>query len=210
MVEQGSIEWHQSRLGRVTASRVGDVMAKTKTGPSASRKNYMMQLLCERLTGKREEGFTSAAMQRGTELEAIARSAYEVDQGVMVQEVGFIPCPGIPMAGASPDGLVGVDGLVEIKVPNTATHVDFIRTGKIDSGYEWQMLLQMVCTGRKWCDFVSFDDRLPEALQYRCKRFDFDAARAAEMLTEIKTFLAELDALEAEMRALMAPTQQAA
>lgn len=209
-MQQREDAWYAARLGKVTASKISDLMAKTKSGPSASRKNYMMQLLCERLTGKREEGFTSAAMQRGTELEAIARSAYEVDQGVMVQEVGFIPCPGIPMAGASPDGLVVDDGLVEIKCPNTAQHVDFIRTGKIDSGYEWQMLMQMVCTGRKWCDFVSFDDRLPEALQYRCKRFPFDAARAAEMLTEIKSFIAELDALESEMRGLMAPIQKAA
>jgi putative phage-type endonuclease len=209
-MQQREDDWYVARLGKVTASKISDLITKTKSGPSASRKNYMMQLLCERLTSKREEGFTSAAMQRGTDLEAIARSAYEVDQGVMVQEVGFIPCPGIPMAGASPDGLVGDDGLVEIKCPNTAQHVDFIRTGKIDSGYEWQMTMQMVCTGRKWCDFVSFDDRLPEPLQYRCKRFHFDAARAAEMLAEIKSFIAELDALEAEMRGLMAPIQQVA
>ena len=209
-MQQRSVEWFTQKLGKVGASSISDIMARTKSGPAATRKNYMMKLLCERLTGKREEGFNSAAMQRGTELEPIARSAYEVDRGVMVQEVGFIPCPGIPMAGASPDGLVGDDGLVEIKCPNTAQHVEFIRTGKIDSGYEWQMLMQMVCTGRKWCDFVSFDDRLPEPLQYRCKRFDFDAARAAEMLAEIKSFIAELDALEAEMRGLMAPIQKVA
>lgn len=202
-MQQRTDEWMNCRLGKVTASRTGDLMAKTKSGPSASRKNYLMQLLCERLTGKREEGFTSAAMQRGTDLEPIARSAYEIDKGVMVMETGFVPCPLFPdKAGASPDGLVGDDGLIEIKCPNTAQHVEFLRTGKIDSGYEWQMLFQMICTKRAWCDFVSFDDRLSEELQYKCVRFHYDAERAAELIAEVSKFLAELDALEAEMREL--------
>lgn len=203
MIEQRTEAWMAERMGKVTASRISDVMAKTKSGPAASRKNYMMQLLCERLTGTREEGFTSAAMQRGTDLEPIARSAYEVDKGVMVKECGFVPCPMIAMAGASPDGLVGADGLVEIKCPNTAQHVEFLRTGKIDSGYQLQMLFQMMCTGRGWCDFVSFDDRMPEELQYRCVRLEYDEARAEEIRAEVTAFLRELDALEAEMRALM-------
>jgi hypothetical protein len=138
-------------------------------------------------------------MQRGTDMEPIARSAYEVDKGVMVQECGFVPCPLIEMAGASPDGLVGSDGLVEIKVPNTATHVDFLRTGNIDSGYQLQMMFQMMCTGRKWCDFVSYDDRLPEPLQYKCVRLMFDEEVAASIHKEVTAFLAELDALQAEM-----------
>lgn len=203
-MDQRTDAWFSARLGRVTASRISDLMAKTKSGPSASRKNYMMQLLCERLTGRKEEGFTSAAMQRGTDMEPIARSAYEVDKGVMVQECGFVPCPMIEMAGASPDGLVNDDGLVEIKVPNTATHVDFLRTGQIDSGYQLQMMFQMMCTGRKWCDFVSFDDRLPEPLQYKCVRLMFDEEVAANIHKEVAVFLAELDALEAEMLAQMA------
>jgi putative phage-type endonuclease len=202
-MDQRTNAWFSARLGRVTASRISDVMAKTKSGPSASRKNYMMQLLCERLTGRKEEGFTSAAMQRGTDMEPIARSAYEVDKGVMVQECGFVPCPMIEMAGASPDGLVGDDGLVEFKVPNTATHVDFLRTGNIDSGYQLQMMFQMMCTGRKWCDFVSYDDRMPEALQYKCIRLEFDETVAVSIHKEVTAFLAELDALEAEMLAQM-------
>lgn len=202
-MQQRSDSWYAERMGKVTASRIADVMAKTKSGPAASRKNYQMQLLCERLTGTREEGFTSAAMQRGTDLEPIARSAYEVDKGIMVKECGFVPCPTIAMAGASPDGLVGADGLVEIKAPNTAQHVEFLRTGKIDSGYQLQMLFQMMCTGRDWCDFVSFDDRLPEELQYRCVRLEYDETRAEEIHAEVTLFLRELDALEAEMRALM-------
>jgi putative phage-type endonuclease len=198
-MDQRTDSWFSARLGKVTASRISDVMAKTKSGPSASRKNYLMQLLCERLTGRKEEGFTSAAMQRGTDMEPIARSAYEVDKGVMVQECGFVPCPMIEMAGASPDGLAGNDGLVEFKVPNTATHVDFLRTGQIDSGYQLQMMFQMMCTGRKWCDFVSYDDRLPEPLQYKCVRLMFDEEVAASIHKEVTAFLAELDALQAEM-----------
>jgi putative phage-type endonuclease len=198
-MQQRSDAWFSARLGKVTASRIGDLMAKTKSGVSASRKNYMMQLLCERLTWRKEEGFTSAAMQRGTDLEPIARSAYEVDKGVMVIETGFVPCPGIEMAGASPDGLVGEDGLVEIKCMNTAQHVEFLRTGKIDSGYELQMLFQMICTGRAWCDFVSFDDRLPVDLQYKCVRITYNHIRANEVLTEVKAFIAELNALELEL-----------
>jgi putative phage-type endonuclease len=201
-MQQQSESWFNARLGRVTASRISDVMAKTKTGPSASRKNYMMQLLCERLTGRKEEGFTSAAMTRGTELEPDARSAYEVDQDLLVQECGFVPCPSIDMAGASPDGLVGDDGLLEIKCPNTAQHVEFLRTSKIDSGYEMQMTFQMICTGRAWCDFVSFDDRLSEELQYKCMRFHYSHAEASKIMAEVRTFLDELAQLETELKTM--------
>jgi putative phage-type endonuclease len=199
MNDQRSPEWFAARMGKVTASRVSDVMAATKTGPAASRKNYMMELLCQRLTGKAEEGFTSAAMQRGTDLEPIARSAYEVDAGVMVVETGLILHPSGIAFGASPDGLVNGDGLVEIKCPNTATHVEFLRTGKPDSKYLWQMAAQMECAGRAWCDFVSFDDRLPEPLQYRCVRIERDDKKIGEMMAGITAFLDELDELEAEM-----------
>lgn len=200
---QGSEEWHAARLGRVTASRVADVMAKTKTGYSASRTNYMMELLCQRLTGKREEGFTSAAMQRGTELESSARSVYEAENGVIVIECGLVQHSTIAMFAASPDGIIGSDGLLEIKCPNTSTHIDFLRTGKPDGKYQLQMLAQMACTGRDWCDFVSFDDRLPEPLQFYCIRFYRDDCRIKEMLTEIQKFLEELDLLEKEMQSRM-------
>lgn len=203
MFDQKSPEWFAARLGRVTASRVADVMAATKSGPAASRKNYMMELLCQRLTGKSEEGFTSAAMQRGTDLEPIARSAYEVDAGVMVVETGLILHPSGIAFGASPDGLVNGDGLVEIKCPNTATHVEFLRTGKPDGKYLWQMAAQMECAGRDWCDFVSFDDRLPDPLQYRRVRIDRDDKKISEMMAGIRSFLDELDAVEAEMTALI-------
>ena len=190
---QGSEEWLNARIGKVTASKVADIMAKTRSGYSASRKNYMAELLCQRLTGKREEGFTNAAMQRGTEMEPIARSRYEVETGVMVDEVGLIEHPTISDFAASPDGLVGDDGLVEIKCPNTATHIEFLQSGKIPAKYQSQMLAQMICTGRKWCDFVSFDDRLPEHLAYKCIRFELDEDAAGVMVEEVEKFLEELE-----------------
>ena len=204
MVEQQSADWFAQRLGKVTASRVKDLMATTKSGPSASRKNYMMELLCERLTGTRQEGFTSKEMQRGTDLEPVARSAYEIDQGVMTMETGLVLHPHIEGFGASPDALVMDCGLLEIKCPNTANHIAVIQSGKHDPQYEWQMLAQMACTGREWVDFVSFDDRLPERLQYVRRRFMRDHARIAAMEAEITAFLEELAQLEQEMRQRMA------
>lgn len=203
MVEQRSPEWFAARLGKVTASRVADVMAATKSGPAASRTNYMMELLCQRLTGRSEDCFVSAAMQRGTDLEPVARSAYEVEAGVMVEEASLILHPSGIAFGASPDGLVGASGLVEIKCPNTATHIEFLRTGKPAGKYLWQMAAQMECAGRDWCDFVSYDDRLPDALQYRRVRIERDEKKVAEMMAGIGSFLDELNQLEAEMTALI-------
>jgi putative phage-type endonuclease len=204
MIEQGSAEWFASRLGKVTASKVYDVMAKTKSGYGAARKNYMMELLCQRLTGAREEGFTNAAMQRGNDLEPMARGRYEIENDLLVSETGLIDHPAFEGFAASPDGLVGDDGLIEIKCPNTATHIDFMKTGKINPRYQSQMTAQMLCTGREWCDFVSFDDRLPENLEYRVQRYELDKAFAIEMLFEVKKFLDELAALETDMTELAA------
>lgn len=200
---QGSEEWFNARLGRITASRVKDVMAKTKSGYAASRKNYMMELLCQRLTGNREESYTNAAMQRGIDLEPLARSAYEVNSGNMVKEASFILHPHYDQIGASPDGLVGMDGLLEIKCPNTAQHVACLQSGEPDSRYWWQMQCQMACTGRHWCDFVSFDDRMPEELQYFCVRVERDDQAIADIIIECLEFLGELENLEAEMRTKM-------
>lgn len=204
MVEQGSEQWHQYRLGKVTGSRVADVMAKGKGGvDSASRKNYMMELLCQRLTGKREEKFVTDAMARGTMLEPMARSAYEAESGLMVIEASFVFHPTIAAFGASPDGFIGDDGLLEIKCPNTAQHVDFLQSGKPDGKYIWQMMAQMACTGRQWCDFISFDDRMPEKLQYAKVRIQRDADKIAALETEIVKFLKELDDIEAKMKSIM-------
>lgn len=201
---QGSEEWLQARLGKITASRLSDVMARTRTGYGAGRKNYMAELLCERLTGTREESYINAAMQRGTELEPMARGRYEIENDMLVEETGLVDHPTIENFAASPDGLVGEDGLLEIKCPNTATHIDFLRTGKIDQKYKLQMMAQMLCTNRKWVDFVSYDDRLPAPLDYKCVRFEFDTDLAAEILTEIQKFLSELSGLELEMQKLAA------
>ncbi|MGI3145968.1 lambda exonuclease family protein [Pseudomonas aeruginosa] len=203
-MQQQSDSWWASRLGRATASRVKDIMAKGRGGaPSATRQNYMMQLLCERLTGKREEGYTNAAMQRGNDLEPIARAAYEMYEDCEVVEVGLILHPSIDGFGASPDGVIllenGRRGL-EIKCPNTAQHIAVIQSGKHDTQYEWQMLAQMACAELESVDFVSFDDRLPEELQYVCFRYHRDEARIREMEAEVMAFLEELAELEADMR----------
>ena len=198
-VLQGTPEWFEQRRGKVTASRIADLMAKTKSGYSASRQNYLMQLLCERLTGKVEEGYKSAAMQRGNDLEAEARNWYQLETGESVEEVSFIDHPKINFAGASPDGLVGAEGLIEIKCPNTATHIETLRKKEPIDRYYKQMQWQMAVTGRKWCDFVSFDNRLPDNLAYFCKRILRDEAVIQEIEQEVQAFLLELDVTMAEL-----------
>jgi putative phage-type endonuclease len=200
-VKQGSNEWFQARLGKVTASRIGDLMATTKSGPAASRKNYIMELLCQRLTGEREEGFTSSAMQWGTETEPLARAEYEALTGQWVEEVGFIDHPTIKGFGASPDGLCG-DGCIEIKCPNTATHISTLFEEKVQQKYVYQMMGVMMCADKKWCDFVSYDPRLPDKAKIKVIRFLRDEEMEAEMTKAITTFLAELDKLESKVRAL--------
>lgn len=202
MIEQRSEEWFASRLGKVTASRVADVMTKTKTGYGASRKNYMAELLCQRLTGKSEDHYTNAAMQRGTDLEPVARFAYEMKTGLLVDEVGLIDHPSIEMFAASPDGLIQSTGMIEIKCPNTATHIEFLQSGVPDSRYQWQMLCQMACAEREWCDFVSYDDRLPENLSMKIVRFNRDDKRILEMETEVKLFLKELNELQTRLEGM--------
>jgi len=192
-MEQRTDEWYLARLGKVTASRISDVMAKTKAGYGASRANYMAELIVERLTGKPGDSYQNAAMMWGTNTEPLARAAYEAHRGVLVEEVGFVPHPTISMAGASPDGLVGDDGLVEIKCPNTATHIETLMTGNVPLKYILQMHWQMICTGREWCDFVSFDPRMPENMQLFVARYMFSNDTASDMTKEVTAFLAELD-----------------
>ena len=192
-MQQRTDEWFAARLGKVTASRIADIMAKTKTGYAASRKNYLFELLCERLSGQREEKFISASMQRGIDLEPKARAVYEIETGEWVEEVGFIPHPTIAMSGASPDGLIRDDGLIEIKCPNTAAHIEFLQTQKPKQEYIYQMQWQMACTGRKWCDFVSYDDRLPENLAYRSVHIPRDDGFIQSLEQEVEKFLAELE-----------------
>jgi putative phage-type endonuclease len=190
---QGSSEWFYQRLGKVTASRVADLVGKTKTGYSATRDNYMAQLVVERLTQTKAESYTNAAMQWGTDQEPFARAAYEAAQGVMVEEVGFVPHPTIEWAGASPDGLVGDDGLVEIKCPNTATMIETLLSQKVPGKYFIQMQFQLACTGRKWCDYVAFDPRMPAKAQMFVRRVDRDDEYIAHLEEEIAKFLVEVE-----------------
>lgn len=199
MMQQGTPEWHAARLGKVTASRVADVIATAKTGYAASRANYMAELALEILTGQRQEGFTNAAMQWGTATEPMARAAYESARNVFVVEVGLIDHPSIDMAGASPDGLVGDVGLLEIKCPNSATHIQTLRSKAPDGKYITQMQWQMACTERHWCDFVSFDPRMPDGLQLYIQRIDRDSKVIEQLEAEVKKFRKELDALIAEL-----------
>jgi putative phage-type endonuclease len=192
MIEQGSPEWFAQRLGKVTASRVADVIAKTKTGYSTSRTNYMTELALERITGQRQEGFSNAAMQWGTETEPLARAAYEAETGEIVDEVAMIDHPTIEMTGASPDGLVGSFGLIEIKCPNSATHMETLLSGKPAAKYITQMMWQMACTGRKWCDFASFDPRFPQHLQLFVTRIERDDVMVKSLENDVKQFLDEL------------------
>ena len=192
MIEQGTDAWKAQRVGKVTASRVSDVIAKTKTGYSTSRTNYAAQLVCERLTGAAAENYTNAAMAWGTEKEPEARAAYEFMRNVDVAPAGFVDHPSIEESGASPDGYVGEDGLIEIKAPLTATHIDTLLSGKIPDKYVVQMLWQMACTGRQWCDYVSFDPRLPAHLQLFVKRLHRNDPRIEELEGEVKGFLVEV------------------
>lgn len=200
---QGSAEWKALRCGKVTASRVADVIAKTSKGWGASRFNYAAELIAERLTGVAAEGFTNAAMQWGTDQEPQARMAYEFMHGVAVEQIAFVVHPTIADSGASPDGLVGELGLIEIKCPNTATHIDTLISQTVPGKYITQMQWQMACTGREWTDFVSYDPRLPESMQLFVKRVPADAVFQIELEDAVRLFLKEeVEVKVAELRRL--------
>lgn len=204
MMEQRTDAWFDARMGRATASRIADIIAKTKSGPSASRQAYAVQLALERITGQREAGFTSASMQRGADLEAEARAAYETERGELVREVGFIDHPSIEMSGASPDGMVGGDGLLEIKCPDSKQHLEYLRLQTVPAKYKPQVQWQMACTARAWCDFVSYDPRFPEGLQLHIVRVPRDAEYIAELETEVKAFLLEVEQIVSEIEGMRA------
>jgi putative phage-type endonuclease len=191
-IEQRSEAWFHARLGKVTASAVADVLAKTKTGVSASRGNYLIKLAIQRVTGQIEESYTNEAMQWGIDNEDQARVAYEVASGNFVDQVGFVDHEIIDWFGCSPDGLVDTDGLVEIKCPNSATHWEYFKSKEVPKKYFIQMQAQMSCTGRKWCDFVSFDPRMPERSQLLIIRVPRDNTFIDLMETEIMEFLIEV------------------
>lgn len=197
---QGTAEWHQARLGKVTASNVFGIIPLKRGNYPATRERYMMTLLTERLTGAVVEQFVSKPMQWGIDTEPLARSAYEAHTGQMVMLEGFVNHKSIAMFGASPDGLVGDDGLTEYKCPESINHAATLSGAEIKPQYMYQMQTQMLCTGRKWCDFVSFDPRFPPEYQLSIHRVPADKLVQELIIHEVKIFLEELDALEASIR----------
>lgn len=193
VIVQGTDEWFAARRGKVTASRVADVMARTKSGFAASRSNYKAELLLEILTNTTAVGFVSEAMKWGTEQEPNARALYASTIFDPVVEVGFIDHPDILGAGCSPDGLVGDDGIVEIKCPNTATFLEIFLTDNIPQKWLTQIQMQLDCTGRKWCDFVCYDPRMPEGGQIYVQRVERDEMFISTMREMIQTFIKELN-----------------
>lgn len=192
--DQRTDEWFALRLGRATASRFGDIMAKGRNGyEPAARKNYRAQLVSERLTGVKDETYTSAAMQWGVDNEETARLRYELRTGNEPVECGFFTHDTL-QAGASPDGLIGDDGLLEIKCPNSATHIETLKKQAVPSQYKWQVQGQLWITGRQWCDFVSYDPRMPSNAQVFITRVQRDDAAIKELEGQITTFLREVEA----------------
>ena len=191
---QGSEAWHAARCGRVTGSRVADIVRKTKNGVSKMRATYLGELIAERLSGVQPgDGYVSPAMQWGKDTEAKARATYAFMRDVEPVQIGFAIHPAIDMAGASPDSLITDDGGLEIKCPNTATHLDTLLGSPIDPDYLKQMQWNMACTHRAWWDFVSFDPRLPPAMQLHVHRVHRDDVLIRELESAVRQFLEELD-----------------
>lgn len=209
-MDQRSAEWFAARCGKVTASRIADLMARTKTGWGASRANYAAELVAQRLSGIAEEGYSNAAMKWGTETEPEARAAYCFFRDADVTEVGFVDHPTILMSGASPDGLVGKHGLVEIKCPQTATHIDTLLKETGCSKYALQMQWQMACTGRDWCDFVSYDPRLPETMRLYVRRIMRSDETIAEIEEAVRVFLTEIEETVSALRSRYEQVKEAA
>lgn len=200
-IEQRSPEWHKCRLGKITASKINDVMSKIKSGEAAARRDYRVQLAVERLTGEPTESFTNAAMQWGVDQEDSAREVYEFISGNTVEQIGFVDHPSIPMSGCSPDGLIGDDGMVEIKCPKTATHVGYLLDGGIPKQHMNQMQWQMECADRQWCHFVSYDPRMPTELQLYMVHVERDEELLANIRQAVIALLGEVETMVQELRA---------
>lgn len=193
---QGSPEWLAARCGKVTASRICDVLAKLKKGGEPScRRDYRIQLVAEILTGQTEDQYVSKEMEWGTANEPFARASYEIAKNVMVEQVGFVLHPRIDRAGGSPDGLVGDDGGLEIKCPKTTTHIEWLLADVVPEEHQGQLLFNMACADRSWWDFCSYDPRLPEQYRLFVKRMHRDDTRIAEIEKEVEQFLLEVDSL---------------
>ena len=202
-IVQGSAAWFAIRLGKITGSRIADMMATTKNGPAASRANYAADLVCERLTGiSTPQGFVSNDMTRGTELEPAARAAYCEKRGTLIEQIGFRDHQTIPLFGVSPDGLVDDDGMVEIKCPNAANHIATIIDGKAPTRYLPQMQAGMMTCERQWCDFISYHPDLPPHLRLAIFRVNMDPEYQKKVAAEIVAFNREIEAIIAKLLAI--------
>jgi putative phage-type endonuclease len=208
--KQGTSAWFQARCGRVTASEIVNVLSFLKGGlPSAKRSAYQAQIVAEILTGAPDmDGYVSPYMQRGTEMEPAARRAYVAHVETMVDQVGFVVHPTIDRAGASPDGLVGDDGCVEIKCPKTENHLSYMLAGVVPEQYEPQMMWEMACTERQWCDFVSYDPRPGRRHALFVKRLARNDERIAEITNNVLKFLAEADAIVERLNEINPPVEE--
>lgn len=199
--EQGSAEWLDLRRGKITGSRICDVMDQLKKGgEGASRRNYRIELIAERLSGRTEDHYTSPEMLWGTELEPFARAAYEMGTGLDVDQQGFILHPTFDYAGSSPDGLVGKDGCIEIKCPKTTTHIKWFLAGGVPEEHQDQCLWTMLCGEREWCDFISYDPRLPDGLRMSTVRIFRDEERIKRIEQEVSRFNDEVESLVYDLR----------
>ena len=202
IIRQRTAEWEMARLGKATASRIADIIARTRSGYSASRANYAAQLISERLTGVKQDAFESPAMRWGQEKESEALEVYAFEQDAEVIQVGFLEHPRIAESGASPDGLVGEEGLIEVKCPLTATHIETLLGQAPPARYLAQMQWQMAVTGRLWCDFVSYDPRLPLPMRLFRRRIARDDRLITELEREVSRFLSEIDQVIAKLKSL--------
>jgi len=199
MSEQRTAEWYEKRRGKITASAISKTMMKSTT---AGYRNYMAEKVAEVLTGCCAESFTSGPMQWGIDHEDDARLCYSFITGNEVEQVDFVDHHSMENCGASPDGLIGTDGLVEIKCPNTATHIDYLTKRKVPKDYNDQMQWQMACTGRQWCDFASYDPRMPENLQLCIIRVERDDALILSMQMYADVFLKEVAEMVAKLEGI--------
>ncbi len=204
-MEQRTAEWFQARLGKVTASNVYNVLSKTAKGlPTSKYEDYKTKLMTERLIEEISQSYTTPAMQWGIAYEENALREYEFIYDAEVTRCGFIPHPKMKMAGASPDGLIGEDGLIEVKCPQSTTHLRFFMYDEIKPEYIAQMQFQMACTGRKWCDFISYNPNFvgkSTGLRMKVKRVLRDEKHIEEINKAVEIFLGEI---EQEMQKILA------
>ena len=202
--KQGTSDWFTARLGVASGSHCADILGTLKKGgENAARANYRAKIVAERLSGMLDvDGFVSPAMMWGTDVEPLARAAYEIKTGNEVDTIGFALHDSIENMGGSPDGLVGEDGIIEIKCGNTNTHLKWRDAGIVPPEHEPQISFYLALTGRKWADFISYDPRLPERHRIFVVRMERDDARCAEIEDAVRQFNAECDAMIARLDAL--------